>query len=277
MARGEAGLLAEGRAMREALVADLQGPALSVAGLPGEAGCCTALPGESALAFVARQALRHDAVWVVAPESEGLLLALCQAVPPARWIGCSAEAIAVASSKRRTRTLLAAQGVPVPREGLDRDGRWVVKPDDGAGAVDTRVVGGPPAAVAPDWHSEPWVEGEPMSLSLQVRRGGATLLAVNRQRIGIAADGAVGAEAPEPAVWRDDDARWPGLQRLAADVVRALPGLQGFVGIDFVWHPQAGPVVIEVNPRATSALVGLSAALQRRVARDIVQGWADDR
>jgi predicted ATP-grasp superfamily ATP-dependent carboligase len=36
--------------------------------------------------------------------------------------------------------------------------------------------------------------------------------------------------------------------------------LRGFVGIDVVWHPQRGPVVIEVNPRLTVAYAGLSAA-----------------
>lgn len=277
LAQGEAGLLAEGRAMRAALVADLHGAPVTVAGLPGEPGTCSAAAGETPVAFVARQAALHDAVWAIAPETEGLLLALCGAVPKSRWLGCSAAAIAVAASKRRTRACLAAAGVPVPRTGLDAAGRWVCKPDDGAGAVATRVVPGPPAGVSPALHAEPWVDGAAMSLSLQVRRGQALLLSVNRQQVRVAADGSLHADLPQPAVWREDDARWPTLQRLAGDVVAALPGLQGFVGIDFVWHPAAGPVVIEVNPRATSALVGLSAALGRPVARQIVQDWADDR
>lgn len=277
VAAGEAGLLAEGRAMRAAIVADLHGTAVTVAGLPGEPGCVAAAPGESPAAFVARQAALHDAVWVTAPETGGLLHTLCTAVPPARWIGCDAAAIALASSKRRTRAGLAAASVPVPHAGLDAAGRWVEKPDDGAGAVATRVLSGPPAALPPGQHAEPWVEGEAMSLSVQVTAArGAELLSVNRLQVQLDADGTVLCDWPQPAVWRADDARWPLLQRLAAQVAAAMPGLRGFVGIDFVWHPTAGPVVIEVNPRATSALVGLSAALGRPVAREIVQGWADD-
>jgi len=263
--------------MRAAIVADLHDAAVTVAGLPGEPGCTAALPGETPAAFVARQAALHDAVWVTAPETGGLLHSLCNAVPPARWIGCDAEAIAQASSKHRTQAVLAAAGVPVPRPGLDAAGRWVCKPDDGAGSVATQVLPGPPAVLPPGHHAEPWVEGEAMSLSLQVTAArGTVLLSVNRLQVRVATDGTVLCDWPQPAVWRAGDARWPVLQRLAAQVAAAMPGLRGFVGIDFVWHPVAGPVVIEVNPRATSALVGLSAALGRPVAREIVQGWADD-
>ena len=66
------------------------------------------------------------------------------------------------------------------------------------------------------------------------------------------------------------DARAIRLHTLALDVKRALPGLRGFVGIDLVWHAERGPVVIEVNPRVTSAYVGLSAALGRNLAEEIL-------
>ena len=66
------------------------------------------------------------------------------------------------------------------------------------------------------------------------------------------------------------DARAAPLRRIALDVVRALPGLRGFVGIDLVWHATRGPVVIEVNPRVTCAYVGLSAKLVRNLAADIL-------
>ena len=49
-----------------------------------------------------------------------------------------------------------------------------------------------------------------------------------------------------------------------------MPGLRGFVGIDLVWHEERGPVVIEVNPRVTCAYVGLSAALGRNLAAELL-------
>jgi predicted ATP-grasp superfamily ATP-dependent carboligase len=66
------------------------------------------------------------------------------------------------------------------------------------------------------------------------------------------------------------DPRASALHALAAAVHRALPGLRGFVGIDVVWHARRGPVAIEVNPRVTSAYVGLSGTLRRNLAADVL-------
>jgi len=60
------------------------------------------------------------------------------------------------------------------------------------------------------------------------------------------------------------------LGTLAQRVTQALPGLRGFVGIDVVWHPSRGPVVIEVNPRLTVAYAGLSEALGGNLSRRLL-------
>ena len=157
-----------------------------------------------------------DLVWAIAPETDDILLRLCEAVPPARWIGCSAAAIRIASSKTRTREHLAAHGLPTPPAwspgqptpgdshragiGLAHGGRWVLKPDDGAGGERTHVfpsfdtarvaferaranhgaVAAPQGAAvepqgttdargapchAPRWALEAWIEGEMRRIS----------------------------------------------------------------------------------------------------------------
>jgi predicted ATP-grasp superfamily ATP-dependent carboligase len=151
-----------------------------------------------------------------------------------------------------------------------------VKPDDGAGAVATRRHASHAAALADlerrrgaaeSATLEPWVEGEALSLSLLCGDGAAELLAVNRQHLALDADGqvtyggvTVNAAAPDAE-----------LRRFAAAVARALPGLAGYVGVDVVRHAERGPVAIEVNPRVTCAYVGLSAALGRNLARDVLE------
>ena len=45
----------------------------------------------------------------------------------------------------------------------------------------------------------------------------------------------------------------------------ALPGLRGYVGVDLVLT-DTGPVVIEVNPRLTTAYLGVRAVLDENVA-----------
>jgi hypothetical protein len=60
------------------------------------------------------------------------------------------------------------------------------------------------------------------------------------------------------------------LARRMAALSLALAEDSGFVGIDLVWHARLGPVVIEINPRLTCAYAGLSAALGRNLAAEIV-------
>ncbi len=291
-------LLRQGRAMRDAMAADLArigDVAVTCAALPGEpqpdchgahkVDWCAHAPGEDAADFVRRQAACHDVSWVVAPESDGVLLSLNYMVGEARWLGCDAGAIALATSKRATAQRLAALGVAATRpwgEGdIPEPGRWVVKPDDGAGSVATHAYGGFGAAHEA-WLRrladgepvvlEPWVEGEPISVSLLCGPGGAELLSVNRQRIRIDAWGQVHDDGVQiNAIGLDGPAgRW--LADVAGCVVAGMPGLRGFVGIDLVWHPERGPVVIEVNPRVTCAYAGLSACLGRNLACEMLAG-----
>lgn len=263
-------LMPMGQAMQLALAADFAawpGVQLSVATgaearLSGPGQALRAAPGEAPLAALARWAAEHDAVCAVAPESDGLLLAAHAAVAPhARWLGCAPEAIALATSKSRTLAALHAAGIATPlRADVAAAAQHVVrKPDDGAGSVATQRLRERPAA-APGFTIEPWVDGVPMSLGLWVVAGRAELLAVNAQQITLAADGHVHyaglAAAPLDA----------GLAPLAQAVAGAIPGLAGYVGVDYVASPAFGPVVIEVNPRVTCGYVGLSARLGRNLA-----------
>ncbi|GAB3670066.1 ATP-grasp domain-containing protein [Ramlibacter alkalitolerans] len=278
---------AAGRAMRDALAADLahiEGVAVTVAAGEQEAGHALRLArpaaGESSLAFVRRQSLQHELCWIVAPESGGLLLRLHEAVGEARWIGCSAAAIRVTASKCATAAVLTAAGVATPLAfAAQHRGAWIVKPDDGAGTLQTRRHPSRTAAQADlqDRRAagqqavmEPFVEGEPLSLSMIVGPDLARALAVNRQRLAMDADGWLQDLGVQPAAIAPGDARTPMLHALAARVASAIPGLRGYVGVDVVWNEGGGPVVIEVNPRVTCAYVGLSAILRRNVAQDIL-------
>jgi len=114
------------------------------------------------------------------------------------------------------------------------------------------------------------VAGEPFSLSLLCTGTRIELLAVNRQSLAIDAIGAVSFEGVQIDVMAHGDARFATLRGWARTLVRAMPGLQGYVGIDLVWHAQHGPVLIEVNPRLTMAYIGLSAKLGRNLAAEVL-------
>ncbi len=275
-----------GVAMRDAMVQDLlQAGGLQVSATrcasssmpPAGADACAPPAGTPLADWVAWQAARHDAVWLVAPETDGLLASLQQAVPAAQWLGCDAPAIGLAGRKRATLARLAAFGVKTPLAFSDVATRWVVKPDDGAGSVATQVHDSLAAAHAAQCQApqgsvtlEPWVDGDALSLSLLCSGAGTELLSINRQHIGIDAQGQVSYGGVSVDAIPLHDARGAPLAALAGRVGQAIPGLRGFVGVDVVWHLAQGPVVIEVNPRVTCAYVGLSARLGRNLAAEIL-------
>jgi predicted ATP-grasp superfamily ATP-dependent carboligase len=245
--------------------------------LPSVEGCETLrpVPGESLDALFARGVAAADAVWPTAPEGSGALERLAAEVETAGRIllGSTPAAVRAAASKRETARLLERAGIPVvPTAGVGEPlpplpGAWVVKPDDGAGCeglellADHAEAGRRLEASGGSLVAQPWVEGEPWSLSLLCAGGGAHLLSCNQQRMrredaGLSLD-AILVNARPP-----DD---PNVARLGDAIASAIPGLRGYVGVDFLLTSH-GPVVLEVNPRLTTSYCGLPAALDRNIA-----------
>jgi predicted ATP-grasp superfamily ATP-dependent carboligase len=212
-----------------------------------------------------------DAVWPIAPEQDGWLERITQAVVHS---GCAlfnsrARAVQLTASKFATSRALTAAGVPVvatyacaeqvPRETA----AVVVKPDDGAGCVETYVVRDRTQLgrwnvehTGRTWAYEPLIAGEPRSLCMLCSEGTARLLSCNRQQI-VEEGGKLGFAGVTVNALSDANGTYA---RLAQSVAAAIPELWGHVGIDVV-ETTNGPVVIEINPRMTTACVGLRAAL----------------
>ncbi|MGB8337822.1 MAG: ATP-grasp domain-containing protein [Burkholderiales bacterium] len=213
-----------------------------------------------------------DAVWLVAPESGGVLETLSRKVVAGHRIllGSRPEAIRIAGSKLQTSRMLLLNGVSAaktyyPDEKLPEGSQaWVVKPDDGAGCTDTRIFHDRDQAQA--WIAaqtlptryvlQPYIAGEACSLSLLCRDGTSRLLSCNRQRIVVRDNqfyylGSVVNSIPD---------QHGQLANLAQQVAAVIPGLWGYVGIDIILTSE-GPVVLEVNPRLTTSYAGLHASI----------------
>lgn len=247
--------------------------------LPPVPGMATITPhaGESFLSLYHRGLDLADAAWPTAPESGGALLQLAVATTERGrlLLGCRPEAVALTTSKRATVAHLERAGIPVVptastvAEIAERPGRWVLKPDDGAGCEETIVFESWQAAreslalmPAGRFIAQPWLDGDALSLSLLCREGEARLLSVNRQRME-QDGGRLRLAGLEVNALPDHDGQF---QLLAQGIARALPSLWGYVGVDLI-STSAGPVVLEINPRLTTSYCGLGQALGINVAQ----------
>jgi predicted ATP-grasp superfamily ATP-dependent carboligase len=271
-ARAVPGALTQQAAMLlDALLADLGAlaevelqtmPAAGAAGWPAVAP----LDGQAFGERFAACLQAADAVWPLALEP-GLLEDLSRDILRSQRIllGSAPGAVRATASKLKLARVLARGGVPAvptysPHAPLPEGrGAWVVKPDDGAGCLDTRLFSDRAAALAhvrasatQDYVLQPFVAGELGSLSLVCCDGKAWVLACNRERVAV----------------RDDRFHFLGstvnglddadgvLAGLAQQVAAALPTLWGYVGVDFI-RSAGGAVVLDVNPRPTAAYAGL--------------------
>ncbi len=259
----------------------------------GPARCITIRPSDEPFIVFDRCIAGSDAVWPIAPETGGVLERLSRMViARGRWlIGSTPEAIAVTAGKRRCAEVLAQAGIPAIttrrlRTGMGdppvfatdaalpaSDSGWVVKPDDGAGCADTYYFDDDRALRAfaeraPEgrYVVQAFVPGIPASLSLLCRDGQAVVLACNEQRIARTRD-RLSCEGVAVHALRREHER---LEPLAGAIARLLRGLAGFVGVDLVLT-SSGPVVVEINPRLTSAYVGLAEGPGRNVAAAVLK------
>ena len=118
---------------------------------------------------------------------------------------------------------------------------------------------------------QPFLPGPSMSASVLVdHQGLATLIAVGRQWVVVRDRQFEYRGGTLPAPVGDFE---PTIRR----AVESVPGLRGFVGVDFLNDEAAGEaVVLEINPRPTTSVVGLTRLLPAgRLARawiNLVEG-----
>jgi predicted ATP-grasp superfamily ATP-dependent carboligase len=226
-----------------------------------------------------------DAVWLVAPETGRCLERLASRAERngSVLLGSSAAVIRRAADKAALQQRLVRHGVPCPETRLLRRGpAWnvqlrraarelgfpvVIKPRLGAGCsgvclvrhareIDHAVAvarrANPKAALL----MQRYVPGVAASVSLLADGRRAVALTVNAQSV----------RASLPFSYQGG--RTPLQHPLSARAIetalrtcRALPGLRGFVGIDLVLT-RSEAVVIEVNPRITTAYLGVRSALE---------------
>lgn len=212
-----------------------------------------------------------DAVWLIAPEFDGILEKFSIRVEQAgkRLLNSSSAAVALCADKWRTFETLKAARIPTVstqrllEAGSYHPGSRVIKPVDGAGCTNTwridnaselsdtlKLIDNPQSYLI-----QPYVEGANQSLSAIFYQGRGWLLCVNRQILNLNKRQFKLSACEVNALPINFT-----YQQLMTAIAKAVPGLYGYVGIDLIVTADE-VFVLEINPRLTSSYVGINKAL----------------
>ena len=226
-----------------------------------------------------------DAVLSIAPESDGFLEDVSCVIQEEGklLLGSSLDVIKMVSSKTATVNYLSDHNIPVietltaKKSNLPKSNSgWIVKPDQGAGCekvffcsekeeVKTTISQCENAIV------QPMIKGVSASLSMLCNKGECRIIGYNEQVI----------------EWQDNRLRYAGtkvnslldhkaqLDQLAVSVSAALPGLRGYVGVDFIVS-NGKVTVVEINPRLTTSYVALKESIGMNPAKMILDIFTKD-
>ncbi|MEQ8428489.1 MAG: ATP-grasp domain-containing protein [Gammaproteobacteria bacterium] len=282
-------LAREGDLMASALVNDLKqlpGDEIMLCRderLPGlDADIQYCIVSQQAQATVLQAINNDDLVWLIAPETGGCLVEWAELFmqQPVQVLVSGIDSLRACSSKFKTceqlkqhgipviHTVVAGQPVPASENG------WVIKPDDGAGAEGVRVFSSEQqlqsfiAEIDPaNWVIQPRVNGSAMSLSMLCYDGQAKVVGCNQQEIDMDS-GVITLQAVSVNAYTD---KLEDLQQIASDIAMAMPGLRGYIGVDLVQTVANNYTIVEINPRLTTAYVGLSESLGINLAAQIIE------
>jgi len=281
---GEGGtILLEGRAMLDVLVRSFTAAGHDVvyptSGPVLPAG--TAVETKDFDRSVEELSAQCDAALVVAPDE--LLGDLTEMIEKNTInLGCPAGSVRLCADKLECTRILENEGIKVPATTVSGEpnvfspgDRVVLKPRWGCASEDTTLTRYSCATMIPEgFVATRYIEGEHLSASLVVGEDTVTLppktlpLTVNRQNINIGSriqydGGTVGV----------DTGRNQELFRAAQRSAEAL-GCRGYVGVDIVLADK--PWVIDVNPRPTTSIIGISKIMEEELGELILKAHSGD-
>jgi tyramine---L-glutamate ligase len=224
-----------------------------------------------------------EVCWLIAPETDSCLENYAKIFTKHGqvFIGSSIEAIRLTASKYLTNKILKENNIPVVETKRlnevipESDLGWVIKPDDGVGAEKTRIVldkeslnetisnEDPKKMIV-----QPYLDGKHLSMSLLVFNNDVCLIGCNQQYIDIK-DGMIKLTAigvNECLMFKDD------MLDLAKNIVAAIPGLAGYVGVDLIEVEQQ-LFVLEINPRFTTAYAGISESIGCNITAKVLDAF----
>jgi len=220
-----------------------------------------------------------DAVLIIAPETDGLLKNLQQSVlnHNKRLLGCHPTATQQATNKVICHQQLISNKILTPHtitanewslNPFNSPSGLIVKPRDGAGCVDTLFFAN--SSAVSTWLAsssidveqtiiQPYIEGNTISLSVLCDDKASRVFAINQQHIKLD-NGKLSFHGCCVNGIAETHFSLSQATVIAQKTHLAIPGLWGFIGIDLIVTDNK-TYVVDINPRLTTAYVGLHKSL----------------
>lgn len=285
-------LLSEGRMMLQAVLDELALlPNIKItvpleprcqAGLrlPANASKIDIVTGSDVIQQLPEMLADCDIFWPIAPEMQGILSSIAGISSQLRcrtWLS-DVDAVAVCSDKYLSYQQLQQHGLPVIETQLLNHQLTaetiVVKPRDGVGCQDSQVLS---CTALQNWRDslnqannyiqQPYTIGQSSSLSALFAKGQGWLLSCNQQQIALNQT----AFTLSGCYVNIDHKNKSEKQWLVDAIAQAIPGLWGYIGIDFIDTVEQGPLLLEINPRLTTSYVGIRPATGINVAEQLLR------
>ena len=228
----------------------------------------------------------YDAVWLIAPETDGILARWAQFFNKQGKKMCLSgqEAIDLCQDKLGTFNCLQKAGIAcVPSflftsKVVIESGSWILKANNSVGCDEVyllleeshriKVLAG----LIPEhcYIIQPYVSGKVLSLSCLFYQGQAFFICCNEQQMKNEQQQFV-LSACQVNVQTD---KFEQYQQLCQLIATAIPQLFGYIGIDFIETEAEENLILEINPRLTSSYAGISAATGLNVA-ELVLGMLE--
>ncbi|MGZ4999453.1 MAG: ATP-grasp domain-containing protein [Methylomonas sp.] len=286
-------LAAEGGLMLQALIDDLKSvPELLLSvpldqrysglALPSSAEIIPIAENQDVFSLLPEMISRCDAVWPIAPETDGILAGIAEMVATQHktLLLSRPEVVTCCGDKLATYRVLSANKIPavktltVPDFNAATFTRSVIKPIDGVGCLGGIIVDNARELQQTSSSLElsgrhviqPYHDGQAISLSCLFKLGKAWLICCNQQLVEVANN----RFELKGCLVNAANPRRDFYQELVQQVAEAIPGLWGYIGIDIIETPGQGPLVLEINPRLTTSYVGIRQATGINVAEQVM-------
>jgi len=224
----------------------------------------------------------YDAVWLIAPETDGVLAKWCQffAQQGKELATCAQQAVEICQDKYATTKRLQQEFIPVvPSYLFSSSGKIeansVLKVNDSVGCDQVYLLESEQQwchlssrlDAEKQYILQPYIIGKNLSLSCLFYRGKAYFICCNEQHVKIHAMQFI-LIACTVNVQPEKRQQY---QLLCQQIAEAIPGLFGFVGIDFIQTETGGDFILEINPRLTTSYAGIKLALGLNIAECVLE------